>query len=160
MFFLIFFDISAFCGIYKWSDTQFQRQLKISNHVLEMIKSVSSNHNLIMVENFNNHLSFYTSSDILDVKPGAVVVKSSDVYKNLIYRSMNNKLFYTEVKLNDTSIAISFEEINLIKKSSDRANSVIDDPIECVKFLKMSLKNRLSKVKSSEQSVSLNSKIN
>lgn len=148
---------TAFCAIYKWSGTLFQRHLKVTSSIFEIIKQIQSRHNIIIVENFQNKLSLYSFSDIVSTQPGLIRSKTSNISEYNIYKSRDQgNLYFVEVVKNETAIQMSFYEMTITDVSEDELKSDAKeiDPIECVMQLKSSMKNRVAAIKSSERNVS------
>lgn len=144
----------SFCALYYWKDNAFHRHLKLSNNVFELIKSIYSRHNIIIIENFQNKLSFYSSNNITSSDPSLQISKYPGMGQYGVYKSPKNELYFMEAKFNETSMLISFHEISINRNIYDRmrASNKKIDPIECILELKMSLKNRVPVVKASEKS--------
>ncbi|KAG5681770.1 hypothetical protein PVAND_011178 [Polypedilum vanderplanki] len=148
----------SICALYKWnSNAHFHRHLKLSNNVFEIIKSIYSRHSIIIIENFQNNLSFYSSTNITSDEPALRLTKSSELSKYSIYKSPKNLLYFVDVNLNETSMLMNFYEmiINENELNEMRDNDRKTDPIECILQLKRSLKSRSLKVKSSEKDIQI-----
>lgn len=135
----------------------FVRHLKISSSVFEIIKTIYSRHNIIIIENFQNKLSLYSRSDIIGIKPGLVRSKTSDISEHTVYKSREGHLYFVEIAKNETSMRASFYEMSIIDVTDvngGKSDAKDIDPIECVMQLKASMKNRVGGIKSSERNVS------
>ncbi|CAH1722500.1 unnamed protein product [Chironomus riparius] len=144
----------SFCAIYKWSGSNFLRHQKISSSVFEIIKTIYSRHNIIIIENFQNKLSLYSRSDIIGIKAGLVRSKSNDISEYTVYKSREGHLYYVEIAKNETSMRASFYEMSITEVAhvkGTRSDAKDIDPIECVMQLKASMKNRVGGIKSSER---------
>ncbi|XP_070500855.1 uncharacterized protein fs(1)M3 [Chironomus tepperi] len=144
----------SFCAIYKWSGSHFQRHLKISSSVFEIIKSIYSRHNIIIIENFQNKLSLYSRSNIIGIKAGLVRSKTDDISEYTLYKSREGHLYFVEIAKNETSMRARFYEMSIIEVADVkgvRSEEKDIDPIECVMQLKASMKNRVGGIKSSER---------
>jgi hypothetical protein len=130
--------------------------LKLSNNVFEIIKSIYSRHSIIIIENFQSKLSFYSSNNITTVEPALKLTKSGEVSQYSVYKSPKDLLYFVEARLNETSMLISFHEMTINENvfGKMRTSDKDIDPIECILQLKRSLKDRAVKVQTSEMNVS------
>lgn len=151
-----FFHTTAYCAIYKWDGLKFKRHIKIASNAFEIIKSIYSHHSIIIVEDFQKKLSFYSTSDITGVKPGYTMVKSNEISEYATYKSLEGYLYFVKISKNETSLQLSFYEMTITNGSAYESNSdtKVNDPIECVIQLKAAMKSRVAGVKSSERNVS------
>jgi hypothetical protein len=119
--------------------------------MFDRIKTVYSHHNIVIVENFRDKLSLFSTSDVVG-NPGLVRSKLSDNSLYSVYKSSEGKRYFVEIKINDTSLTSNFYQLAIIQNEEfAETDSRINDPIECVLHLKALLKNRIPKIKSSEK---------
>jgi hypothetical protein len=155
--YLIGCTTDAFCAIYKWTNDHFRRHSKLDSQVFEKIKDIYYQHDIVVMENFQEKLSFYSSDDIVSVRPGLTRDASTNLSNYAIFKSpIHNKMFFVEFIFNKTSIAINFFDLSVdkVKEESDRDGRSLKDPMTCIKELKAILKTRFVKIQSSHDNVS------
>lgn len=156
--YLIGCSSDAFCAIYKWINGQFRRHQKLSSQVMEKITDVRFKHDLVILEKFRNELSFFTSDDIINSQPASVRINPSNLADYTVYKSpINHRLFFAEFIFSKTSLAVNFQEIFVerIYEDVEKSKTQPSDPLECIAQLKSHLKNRITKVQSILQNVSV-----
>jgi hypothetical protein len=122
--------------------------------VVEKVRNVYATHNLVIMEDSQRKLSFFSSNDIASLHPGLLRSSHSNVAGYAIYSAPSHKQnFYVEFIFSETTLAINFHNITIDKSRENRALKA-DDPIECVAKLKSFLKSRIVKIQSSQQYVS------
>lgn len=154
--YLIGCSTESFCAVYKWTNSQFRRHIKINSRVFEKIRNVNYRHNIIMTENFQNGLTFYSSDDIVGARPALTWKAPPNLVDYTIFESLSNKqLYFVEFIFAKTSLAINFYEmaITRYRGGSDRADGRIKDAVECISRLKAFLKNRIPQIQASHQQV-------
>lgn len=159
--YLIGCPTDAFCAIYRWTNDQFRRHVKLSSQVLKKVKDIYFRHDMVIVESFQAQLSFYSSDDVLNARPGLMRTNPPSVVDFAVYKSpISQLLYFVEFIFKRTSLAINFYDISIdkIRDRDGRSELKLKDPIECITKLKALLKTRITKVQASQLMVRSNRK--
>lgn len=120
------------------------------------MKNVYSEHGVVIVENFDRHLEFFTSERIV----GARATVELDIHLNtldyaIVKSEVDQNLFYSEIIVNKTSLAVNLYKMTFEKtpQSIEKNAQKFQDVMECVANLKSLMKNRFPMVQSSQQKV-------
>lgn len=146
----------AFCAIYKWKRGHFQRHLKITSQVYERIKSVYYQQDIVVVESFQDTLSFFTSDNIVSLQPEFLMAKRVNVADFAIYKSPGGNVFFVEFLVNKTSLTVNFYKISIekrIEEPNEQLAAAKPSSLECVAMLKSQLKHRMPTVQALQQKV-------
>ncbi|CRL02513.1 CLUMA_CG015260, isoform A [Clunio marinus] len=147
----------TYCAIYKWTNSQFRRYQKLSSQIQEKIKDIKFGHDIIVMENNERMMSFYTSPDFIGLRSALSRVNSLDHFDFTLFKmSTSQNLYFVDFLFNKTSFEINFYDVSEEHSkaiSSERSNSASSPkPLKCVTNLKTILKNRILMVQSVKSS--------
>lgn len=154
--FLIGCSSDDFCAVYKWTQSQFRRHQKVNSKIFESIKHIYGEQGIVIVETFNRTLSFFTSEEIVSDQSSLELPMPLNIVDYAVVKSeANQNLFYAELILNKTSLAVNLYKVSFKKvhRGVERNAVKAEDVIECIAKLKSLLKTRFPLVQSSHHKV-------